>query len=79
MQNSINDLGKKYGREKQAEEVVTKLNKKSLAFKRSKRKERTDSAYFIRCSGSYLVATEHSYIGDLVKQLGGKTLYKVNK
>ena len=51
MQNSINDLGKKYGREKQAEEVVTKLNKKSLAFKRSKRKERTDSAYFIRCSG----------------------------
>ena len=24
--------------------------------------------------GSYLVATEHSYIGDLVKQLGGKNI-----
>ncbi|MGQ0512903.1 DNA-binding domain-containing protein, partial [Bacillus sp. D-CC] len=28
MQNSISNLGKKYGREKQAEEVVTKLDKK---------------------------------------------------
>ena len=34
MQNSISDLGKKYGREKQAEEVVTKLDKKSLAFEK---------------------------------------------
>ena len=28
MQNSISDLGKKYGREKQAEAVVTKLDNK---------------------------------------------------
>ena len=34
MQISISDLGKKYGREKQAEEVVTKLDKKSLAFEK---------------------------------------------
>ena len=27
MQNSISDLGKKYGREKQAEAVITKLEK----------------------------------------------------
>ena len=51
MQNSISDLGKKYGREKQAEAVITKLDKRLLAFKRVKGKERTDSTYFIRCAG----------------------------
>ena len=34
MQSSISDLGKKYGREKQAEAVVTKLDKRLLAFKK---------------------------------------------
>ncbi len=52
MQSSISHLGKKYGREKQAEAVVTKLDKKVASIqKRSKRKERTDSTYFIRCAG----------------------------
>ena len=34
MQNAISNLGKQYGREKQAEAVVTKLDKKSLVFEK---------------------------------------------
>ena len=47
MQNSITDLGKKYGREKQAEAVVTKFDKKVADIqKQVEGKERTDSPYF---------------------------------
>ncbi|MEN8645014.1 heme ABC transporter substrate-binding protein IsdE [Bacillus cereus group sp. BceL062] len=75
MQNSISDLGKKYGREKQAEEVVTKLDKKVASIqKKVKGKKEPTVLILLGVPGSYLVATEHSYIGDLVKQLGGKNI-----
>ncbi|WP_142335562.1 heme ABC transporter substrate-binding protein IsdE [Bacillus toyonensis] len=75
MQNSISDLGKKYGREKQAEEVVTKLDKKVASIQKEvKGKKEPTVLTLLGVPGSYLVATEHSYIGDLVKQLGGKNI-----
>ncbi|WP_142334722.1 heme ABC transporter substrate-binding protein IsdE [Bacillus toyonensis] len=75
MQNSISDLGKKYGREKQAEEVVTKLDKKVASIQKEvKGKKEPTVLILLGVPGSYLVATEHSYIGDLVKQLGGKNI-----
>ena len=75
MQNSISDLGKKYGREKQAEEVVTKLDKKVASIRKEvKGKKEPTVLILLGVPGSYLVATEHSYIGDLVKQLGGKNI-----
>lgn len=75
MQNSINDLGKKYGREKQAEAVVTKLDKKVASIQKEvKGKKEPTVLILLGVPGSYLVATEHSYIGDLVKQLGGKNI-----
>ncbi len=75
MKNSISDLGKKYGREKQAEEVVTKLDKKVTSIQKEvKGKKEPTVLILLGVPGSYLVATEHSYIGDLVKQLGGKNI-----
>lgn len=75
MQNSISNLGKKYGREKQAEEVVTKLDKKVASIQKEvKGKKEPTVLILLGVPGSYLVATEHSYIGDLVKQLGGKNI-----
>ncbi|HFJ9283051.1 TPA: heme ABC transporter substrate-binding protein IsdE [Bacillus toyonensis] len=75
MQNSISDLGKKYGREKQAKEVVTKLDKKVASIQKEvKGKKEPTVLILLGVPGSYLVATEHSYIGDLVKQLGGKNI-----
>ncbi|OTX31371.1 heme ABC transporter substrate-binding protein IsdE [Bacillus thuringiensis serovar malayensis] len=75
MQNSISDLGKKYGREKQAEEVVTKLDKKVASIQKEVKGQKEPTVLILLgVPGSYLVATEHSYIGDLVKQLGGKNI-----
>lgn len=80
MQNSISDLGKKYGREKQAEEVVTKLDKKVASIRKEvKGKKEPTVLILLGVPGSYLVATEHSYIGDLVKQLGGKNIVQGEK
>lgn len=75
MQNSISNLGKQYGREKQAEAVVTKLDKKVASIQKEvKGKKEPPVLILLGVPGSYLVATEHSYIGDLVKQLGGKNI-----
>nr|WP_313895089.1 heme ABC transporter substrate-binding protein IsdE [Bacillus cereus group sp. BfR-BA-01379] len=75
MQNSISKLGKQYGREKQAEAVVTKLDNKVAEIKKAvKGKKEPTVLILLGVPGSYLVATEHSYIGDLVKQLGGKNI-----
>ncbi|MEB9971309.1 heme ABC transporter substrate-binding protein IsdE [Bacillus cereus] len=75
MQSSISNLGKKYGREKQAEAVVTKLDKKVASIQKEvKGKKEPTVLILLGVPGSYLVATEHSYIGDLVKQLGGKNI-----
>ncbi|MBR9665040.1 heme ABC transporter substrate-binding protein IsdE [Bacillus cereus] len=75
MQSSISDLGEKYGREKQAEAVVTKLDKKVASIQKEvKGKKEPTVLILLGVPGSYLVATEHSYIGDLVKQLGGKNI-----
>ncbi|MBK0076676.1 heme ABC transporter substrate-binding protein IsdE [Bacillus cereus] len=75
MQSSISDLGKKYGSEKQAEAVVTKLDKKVASIQKEvKGKKEPTVLILLGVPGSYLVATEHTYIGDLVKQLGGKNI-----
>ncbi len=66
MQSSISDLGKKYGREKQAEAVVTKLDKKVASIQKEvKGKKEPTVLILLGVPGSYLVATEHSYIGDI--------------
>jgi iron complex transport system substrate-binding protein len=80
MQNSITELGEKYGREKQAEAVVTKFDKKVADIQKEvKGKKEPTVLILLGVPGSYLVATEHSYIGDLVKQLGGKNIVQGEK
>ncbi|CUB10400.1 High-affinity heme uptake system protein IsdE precursor [Bacillus cereus] len=80
MQSAISDLGKKYGREKQAEAVVTKLDQKVASIQKEvKGKKEPTVLILLGVPGSYLVATEHSYIGDLVKQLGGKNIVQGEK
>ena len=60
---------------KQAEAVVTKFDKKVADIqKQVKGKKEPTVLILLGVPGSYLVATEHSYIGDLVKQLGGKNI-----
>lgn len=80
MQESIRTLGAKFGRETEAEKLansyndtVTKLQQAAAA------EEKPTVLILLGVPGSYLVATEHSYIGDLVRLLGGVNIVQGEK
>jgi len=75
MENAITELGKKFGREKQAEAIVTTYHDKIAEInQKTHGKEGPSILILMGVPGSYLVATEHSYIGDLVKLIGGRNV-----
>lgn len=72
MYESIQDLGDKYDRTEEAEAIITDFeNRMSETEKMVEDKESPTVLILLGIPGSYLVATEHSYIGDLVKRVGG--------
>jgi len=72
MLNEINTLGERYNRTEKAEELVSSLQKSIDAVQSiSANKEGPRVLILLGIPGSYLVATENSYAGDLVKRAGG--------
>lgn len=72
MYEAINDLGEKYDRKSQAEQMVEGFETKMLEIEKQVEKEESPTVLILLgIPGSYLVATENSYIGDLVKRAGG--------
>lgn len=68
----IQKLGESYKREAQAEELVKELQKNIEAVQNvAGNKEGPRVLILLGIPGSYLVATENSYAGDLVKRAGG--------
>lgn len=74
LQELIN-LGEKFNREEQAEKVVADIEQRFAEIEEAASGEETPSVLVLMgVPGSYLVATEHSYIGDLVKRAGGENI-----
>src|SRR5690625_1834753 len=72
MYESILDLGEKYDRTEQAEDIINSYEKKlSETEKEVEGEESPTVLILLGVPGSYLVATENSYIGDLVERAGG--------
>lgn len=72
MLSEIQKLGERYEREAQAEELVKELQKNIEAVQNvAGNKEGPRVLILLGIPGSYLVATENSYAGDLVKRAGG--------
>lgn len=72
MYDAILELGKKYDRTEQAETLVNSYNQQlSDIEKEVEGKDSPTVLILLGIPGSYLVATENSYIGDLVKRAGG--------
>jgi len=68
----IAKLGDRYGRREQAERLIGKHQQKLEELQSAIAGKPSPSVLILMgIPGSYLVATEHSYIGDLVKRLGG--------
>jgi len=72
MLKEITSLGKRYDREAQADALVKDLQKNIEAVQSvATNKEGPRVLILLGIPGSYLVATENSYAGDLVKRAGG--------
>lgn len=72
MYDGILELGDKYNRTEQAEDIISDFeNKLSEIEERVDGQEPPTVLILLGIPGSYLVGTEHSYIGDLVKRAGG--------
>lgn len=75
MKMEINKLGKQFDREKEALKLKEDLSAKINQVKTSvSKKEQPSVLILMGVPGSYLVVTEHAYIGDLVKIAGGKNI-----
>ncbi|MDU0205051.1 MULTISPECIES: heme ABC transporter substrate-binding protein IsdE [Paenibacillus] len=72
MNKEIIALGDKYNRQKQAQAIVAKVQDKQKEINQKiAGKKQPSVLILLGVPGSYLVATENSYIGDLVKLAGG--------
>lgn len=75
MSLALLDIGKRYDREKQAQSLVDKFQAKVDQIKlQTEGKFKPTVLILLGVPGSYLVATEHSYIGDLVRLAGGRNI-----
>ncbi|MBN6206413.1 heme ABC transporter substrate-binding protein IsdE [Ralstonia pickettii] len=72
MYKEIKNLGEKYNREEQAEALVNDFEEKlSEVEAKIEGQEAPSVLILLGVPGSYLVATENSYVGDLVTRAGG--------
>jgi iron complex transport system substrate-binding protein len=76
MHEEILKLGHKYGREAQAEKVVKEFDHKLIEIEEKiKENKKPRVLVLMGVPGSYLVATDKSYIGDLVTKSGGENVF----
>jgi len=75
MKNEIVALGERYDRQEQATAIIRKFEEKAEEIELKKTGQEQPTVLILSgVPGSYLVATENSYMGDLVKQAGGKNV-----
>ena len=76
MYASIEDLGEKFGRQEQAQALVEEYNAFMEEYRnQNEGKESPTVLVLMGLPGSYIVATESSYVGSLVKLAGGVNVY----
>lgn len=80
MFKSIKELGKEFDREKEAESLIKEHDKFMEEYKaKFKDKPKPKVLILMGLPGSYVIATENSYIGSLVKMAGGENVYHDDK
>lgn len=76
MYASISDLGKKFDREEEAQALVDEYNAFMEEYRsKNEGKESPTVLVLMGLPGSYIVATDNSYVGSLVKLAGGTNVY----
>lgn len=76
MYKSIADIGDLLGRKEQASKLIAEYKKNVDDFNKKYNKEKSPKVLILMgLPGSYVVATENSYVGSLVKLAGGENVY----
>lgn len=77
MYQSIDDLGELFDREEQAQALIDEYEAFMNEYKeKNADKEKPTVLVLMGLPGSYIVATENSYVGSLVKLAGGINVYQ---
>lgn len=76
MYRSIQELGEIFGKEEQAQKLVDEFTKFYDGYKtKNDGKDRPKVLVLMGLPGSYIIATENSYVGSLVELAGGDNVY----
>lgn len=76
MYKSIEELGEMFDRQEQAQKLIDEYNSFMEDYKtKNEGKESPKVLVLMGLPGSYIVATDNSYVGSLVKLAGGKNVY----
>src|SRR5690625_2704543 len=76
MYDTIADLAEEYNRQEQADKIITEFEDKVAEIEEKiEGQESPDVLILLGIPGSYLVATENSYLGDIVKRAGGNNVF----
>lgn len=76
MYRSIQELGVIFGKEKESKEMVDEFTEFYEEYKKKNQgKEGPTVLVLMGLPGSYVIATENSYVGSLVEMAGGKNVY----
>lgn len=76
MYQSIEELGEIFDRQEEAEEMVSEFEDFYAEYQgKNEGKEAPDVLVLMGLPGSYIIATENSYVGSLVEMAGGNNVY----
>lgn len=76
MYQSIEELGEIFDRQEEAEEMVMEFEDFYAEYQgKNEGKESPDVLVLMGLPGSYIIATENSYVGSLVEMAGGNNVY----
>lgn len=76
MYRSIQELGEIFGREEQAQDMVDEFTEFYEDYKDTNEGKETPKVLILMgLPGSYIIATENSYVGSLVELAGGENVY----
>ena len=77
MYRSIQELGEIFGKQQEAEKMTKEFTTFYKRYtKRNKNKKHPKVLVLMGLPGSYIIATENSYVGSLVKLAGGENVYQ---
>lgn len=76
MYETIEELAEEYDRQEQAEAIITEFEEKVVEIEEKiEGQESPEVLILLGIPGSYLVATENSFLGDVVKRAGGTNVF----